>query len=772
MATITREEALAYHSSEPHGKVEVVPTKPTATQRDLSLAYTPGVAVPCLRIHDDESLADLYTSRANLVAVISNGTAVLGLGDIGPLAGKPVMEGKGVLFKRFADIDVFDLEINSKDTDEIVRLVKLLEPTFGGINLEDIAAPACFEIETRLQAEMSIPIFHDDQHGTAIISGAGLLNALMLVDKRIEDIQVVVCGAGASGIACTRFYELLGVRHDNITMVDSIGVLYKGRERGMNPHKEKFARDTKARTLADALKGADMFLGLSQANLLTAEMIRSMAPDPIVFAMANPDPEIEYEAGRAARPDIILATGRSDYPNQVNNVLGFPFIFRGALDVGARCINDDMKLAAAKALAALAQEDVPDSVLKAYGGTPIHFGREYIIPKPFDPRVLLWEAPAVAQAAIKSGVARKPFADVDAYRESLERLLGRSREVMRVVIQQARSHPHRVVFPEGVEAPVLRACQILVDQHLARPILLGDPVAIRGRIRELDLELDDIDIVDPVTSGQLEECARGLYELRARRGLSVQRAARQARDPLYYGLWLLRTGQAEGLVCGVHRSYPQVVRPTLEIVPLRPGVKRAAGMYAMILQERVLFFADATINIDPDPQTLAEIARLSAEAARELFHVEPRVAMLSFSNFGEVKHPACAKVRQAVEILRSTDPGLVVDGEMMADTALVPEIVATAFPHCRIAGDANVLVFPDLQSGNIAYKLTHHLANADLVGPILLGLERPVNAVNHYSTVDEIVHIAAVTVAMAENAIPRVARTERPAVPARAGRGG
>jgi malate dehydrogenase (oxaloacetate-decarboxylating)(NADP+) len=716
----------------------------------LSLAYTPGVAIPCLRIHDDPSLAALYTGRSNLVAVISNGTAVLGLGDIGPLAGKPVMEGKGVLFKRFADIDVFDLEVATHDPDEMVRLVKLLEPTFGGINLEDIAAPACFEIESRLQDQMDIPVFHDDQHGTAIISGAALLNALSLVDKRIEDVRVVVCGAGAAGIACARFYNLLGVRKQNVLLVDSVGVIHRGRERGMNRYKEEWAADTQARTLADALRGADVFLGVSSANIVSPEMLRTMARDPIVFACANPDPEIDFEAGRASRPDVIMATGRSDYPNQVNNVLGFPFIFRGALDVGASRINDEMKLAAARALAALAREDVPDSVIKAYGGAPLHFGRDYIIPKPFDPRVLLWEAPAVAEAAMQSGVARRPFESRDAYLEQLENLLGRSHEVMRVVIHRARKHPNRVVFPEGTEPLVLRACQVLVDERLAQPILLGDAVAIRGRIRDLDLELGDIEIVDPANSESSVACAKALYQLRARRGLSTFRAERLARDPLWFGLWMVRTGLADGLVCGVHRSYPEVIRPTLQLMPLRPGVRRAAGMYAMILPERVLFFADATVNIDPDAETLAEIAMLAADAAHDLFHVTPRIAMLSFSNFGEIHHPACEKVRRAMELVRRVRPDLQVDGEMMADTALVPEIVSSAFPESRIAGDANVLIFPDLQSGNIAYKLTQRLAGADLVGPILLGLEHPVNALNHYSTVEEIVNLTAITVAAAE----------------------
>jgi len=495
-----------------------------------------------------------------------------------------------------------------------------------------------------------------------------------------------------------------------------------------------------------------------------------MGPNPIIFAMANPDPEITYDEAVAARPDAIMATGRSDYPNQVNNVLGFPFIFRGALDVRASAITEPMKLAAVHALAALARQDVPDEVARAYGDDSLRFGREYIIPKPFDPRVLLWEAPAVAEAAMKSGVARRPIADMDAYRESLERLLGRSREVMRVVIQAARANPRRIVFPEGGESTVLRACQILVDQKIARPILMGDPLQVRTRIRELDLDLDDVDIVDAASSKDVEACAHTLFELRARKGVSTFEAAKLARDPLYHGLWLVRTGQADGLVCGVHRSYPEVIRPTLQVISLRPGVKRAAGMYAMILQERVLFFADATINIDPDAETLAEIARLSAEAARDLFQVTPKVAMLSFSNFGGVDHPSCRKVRKAVEILRETDPSLVVDGEMMADTALVSEIVSTAFPQSRIAGDANVLVFPDLQSGNIAYKLTHHLANADLVGPILLGLEQPVNAVNHYSTVDEIVHMTAVTVAMAEPSAPPVTPAGRPLVGSPSGR--
>jgi malate dehydrogenase (oxaloacetate-decarboxylating)(NADP+) len=745
-------DTLDYHSMGRPGKLEVIPSKPCLTQRDLSMAYTPGVAVPCLRIRDDPNDAFKYTGKGNLVAVISNGTAVLGLGDIGALAGKPVMEGKGVLFKRFADVDVFDIELDTHDADEIIKCVKLLEPTFGGINLEDIKAPECFHIEETLKKEMTIPVFHDDQHGTAIISGAALMNAIELVGKDFKKIRVVFSGAGAAGIACANMYIALGVDPKNILMVDSKGVLHDGREK-MNPYKEKYRRKTSARTLADALKDADVFVGVSAKGLVTPDMVRSMAKDPIIFAMANPDPEITYPDAKAARTDVIMATGRSDYPNQVNNVLGFPFIFRGALDVRARAINDQMKVAAAHALAKLAKEDVPDVVIKAYGGERFSFGREYIIPKPFDPRVLTWEAPAVARAAVETGVATAPIKDWDEYVAVLERrILGRGREVMRVVRQKARSKSKRIVFPEGGEEKVLRACQQIIDDKIAEPVLLGDAEEIRAHVAELGLDFAGVEIVDHRHSAKAEFYAKGLFDLRQRAGVTPFEADRLLKDPHYFGVMMVQTGDADGLVCGLNRSYPDTIRPALQIIQLKEGVTRVAGMYCMVLKDKVLFFADATVNIDPSAEELAEIAVMAALIAKEDFSIEPRVAMLSFSNFGSVKHPYAEKMRRATAIAKRLAPDLVLDGEMAADTALVPEICRTTFPHSRIAGDANVLIFPGLTSGNVAYKLVQHLAGAEVIGPILMGLKRPVNVLNHYSSVSEIVNITAITAVMARRA--------------------
>jgi malate dehydrogenase (oxaloacetate-decarboxylating)(NADP+) len=756
------QRALDYHSQGRPGKVEVVPSKPCATQAELSLAYTPGVAVPCLEIEKNPDDAYKYTARGNLVAVITNGTAVLGLGDIGALAGKPVMEGKGVLFKRFADIDVFDIEIDEKDPQKFIAIVKSLEPTFGGINLEDIKAPECFEIEQRLKEQMSIPVFHDDQHGTAIISTAGLLNAIEITGKKIEKVKVVFSGAGAAGIACAEMFIAAGVRRENVLMTDSKGVLWEGRGDNWNTQKKGFVRKTKARTLDDALRGADIFVGVSMANVVSQDMVRSMAKKPILFAMANPDPEITPELARAARADAIIATGRSDYPNQVNNVLGFPFIFRGALDVRASAINEEMKMAAAKALANLAREDVPDEVVKAYGGQELKFGPDYIIPKPFDPRVLLWVAPAVAQAAMDSGVARVPLADMNAYRERLERSLGKGREVMRGVFNKARRNLARVVLPEAEEEKILKAAQIIVEEGVATPVLVGDAQRIRARAEEVGADLDGTEIIDVETSKDLPAFATRMLSLRNRRGMTPRRAAEQARVPLVHGILLVDSGRADGIVCGLNRSYPNTIRPALEILHTAPGVRRVAGMYIVVLRKRVLFFADATVNIEPDARTLAEIAVLAGRTVRDLFDTEPRVAMLSFSNFGSVDHPIARRVAEAVELARAADPTLILDGEMQADTALVPEIVDAAFPHSLIKGDANVLIFPDLQSGNIAYKLAQRLADAEVIGPLIMGLRRPVNVLNHWSSVSEIVNMAALTaVAARAGARPKAGKSAK-----------
>ena len=743
---ITNEEALAYHREGRRGKIEVIATKPTLTQRDLSLAYTPGVAVPVLEIERDPSLAYEYTAKGNLVAVISNGTAILGLGDRGPLASKPVMEGKGVLFKRFADIDVFDIEIAAREPEEVIRIVEALAPTFGGINLEDIKAPECFAIEEALKARLDIPVFHDDQHGTAIISGAALLNALELTGRRIEDVQIVMSGAGASAIACAEFYVLLGARRENIIMVDTKGVIYQGRTEGMNPYKARFARDTKARTLADAIQGADVFVGLSVADVLTPEMLKTMAARPIVFAMANPDPEIRYELARATRPDAIVATGRSDYPNQVNNVLGFPFIFRGALDVRARAINEEMKVAAARALAALAKEDVPDSVLKAYGLTSLRFGPDYLIPKPLDPRVLLWEAPAVAKAAMETGVARI-YIDLDHYREQLEARLGRGWAVMRTMINKARRAPKRIVFGEGEEPKIIRAAAQVEEEGIGHPILLGRPEVIQAHVYELGLDYEP-HVINPVTHECFDRYADALFALRQRKGVTRALACELLRQPNYFGVMMVEMGDADAFISGLTYDYPAVIRPALQIFHTKPGVRRAAGLYIMVVRDKVYFFTDATVNIEPTAEDLAEIAILAADLARE-FDIEPRIAMLSFSNFGSTKHPLAEKVSKAVEIVRARRPDLLVDGEMQADTAVVPEIIEQRYPFSRVK-DANVLVFPNLEAANVAYKLLARLGGAEAIGPVLLGMGKPVHVLQTGDEVKDIVRIAALAVVDAQ----------------------
>jgi malate dehydrogenase (oxaloacetate-decarboxylating)(NADP+) len=746
---IRPEDALEYHSSPPAGKVSVTPTKPCQTQRDLSLAYTPGVAVPCKEIEREPGLVYKYTAKGNLVAVVSNGTAVLGLGNIGALAGKPVMEGKGVLFKRFADIDVFDIELASEDPDEVIRTCQVLEPTFGGINLEDIKAPECFYIEEQLKKTMTIPVFHDDQHGTGIISGAGLLNALEIVGKKIGDVRVVYSGAGAAAIACATHHVRLGVRRENIVMCDIKGVVYEGRTEGMNPYMARFAARTEARTLAEALAGADVFFGLSVGGIVTPRMILGMAPNPIIFALANPDPEIAYDIAVATRPDAIVATGRSDYPNQVNNVLGFPFIFRGALDVRATTINDEMQLAATRALASLAKEDVPDSVLRAYDVERLDFGREYIIPKPFDPRVLIWEASAVAQAAMDTGVAQRPV-DIGRYREELERRLGKAYGLVRNMINKAQRQPKRIVFTEGEESKILRACQILLDEKIAFPILLGSEDKIRAQVEELHLHLEGAQIVDPAKFPRLDEYTEEFFSLRQRKGVTRTEAGQLILNPVTFGSVMVRLNDADALIGGLTTHYPDTIRPALQVIDVRPEMRIVAGVYVLITPKGDLYFlADATVNIEPSSEDLAEIAIEAAEKARR-FNQEPRVAMLSFSNFGSTRHPLADKVRRAVNLVRQRAPGLMIDGEMQADTAVVPQILEETYPFSTLRGGANVLIFPNLEAGNIAYKLLQRIGGADCIGPLLTGLSKPVHVLQRGSEVNDIVHVAAVAVVDAQ----------------------
>jgi malate dehydrogenase (oxaloacetate-decarboxylating)(NADP+) len=745
----TPQQALDYHGGERPGKIQVTSTKPCRTQKDLSLAYTPGVAVPCLEIEKNPHDAYKYTTRGNLVAVVTNGTAVLGLGDIGALAGKPVMEGKGVLFKRFADVDVFDLELDTHNPDDIIKACQLLEPTFGGINLEDIKAPECFYVEETLKKTMKIPVFHDDQHGTAIISGAALLNALEVTGKAIDKVRVVFNGAGAAGIACAAHYVRLGVKREYILMCDTKGVIYKGRKEGMNAYKERFAQETDLRTLAEAMAGADVFVGCSVKGAVTADMVRSMAKNPIVFAMANPDPEITYEEAKFRRSDVIMATGRSDYPNQVNNVLGFPFIFRGALDVRATAINEEMRLAATTALAALAKEDVPDSVCRAYGVERLQFGREYLIPKPFDPRVLLWEAVAVAKAAMDTGVAREPV-NLELYREQLERRLGRAHEVARMMVHKAQASPRQVVFPEGDHEKILRACHTLVEENIAIPILLGNPEVIERKTQELGLELRGVRVIQPAASTLREHYTQELFGLRQRRGVTLTEARSLILNHNYFGSMMLHMGDADALVAGVSQHFPDTIRPGLEIVRVREDLHKVSGCYAMITSKgEVYFLADTSVNIDPTAEDLVEIALCTAQTARR-FDLEPRVAMLSFSSFGSTRHPQTEKVRRAVELLQQADPTLVVDGEIMADVAVSAEQLEQQYPFSTLKGGANVLIFPNLDSANIAYKLLQKLGGAETLGPILMGMSKPVHLLSRGAEVEEIVNVAAIAVVDAQ----------------------
>ncbi|MGB7846853.1 MAG: NADP-dependent malic enzyme [Candidatus Acidiferrum sp.] len=747
--TITKSEALAYHSGTRPGKIEVTPTKPCRTQWDLSMAYTPGVAVPCLEIEKEPNDAFKYTGKGNLVAVVTNGTAVLGLGNIGALAGKPVMEGKAVLFKRFADVDVFDLEVGSTNPDDVIKVCQLLEPTFGGINLEDIKAPECFYIEETLKRTMKIPVFHDDQHGTAIITGAALLNALEIVGKPIDRVRVVFNGSGASGIASAEHYVRLGVKRENILMVDTKGVVYDGRTEGMNPYKARFAQKTNLRTLADAVKDADVFVGLSVKGALTQEMLRTMAARPIVFAMANPDPEITYDDALAARKDVLMCTGRTDYPNQVNNVLGFPFIFRGALDVHATAINEEMKLAATKALAALAKEDVPDSVCHAYGVNRIQFGPTYIIPKPFDPRVLVWEASAVAKAAMETGVARNPV-DLVEYRERLERLLGKAHEVMRTIIHKAQARPERVVFPEGENEKILRAAHILVEENIAQPILLGDEKIIKAKAKELGVALEKIAVVNPQAWPKRQSYINTLYELRQRRGVTLSEAHELINNHNLFGAVMVQVGDADALVGGEDQHFPDTLRPALQVIKPQPGLHHVSGLYVLVTRRGDMYFlADCTVNVEPSAEDLAEIALCAAQMARR-FNVTPRVAMLSFSNFGSTRHALSEKVQRAVRLVHEADPALMIDGEMMADTAVVPEIIEETYPFSKLRGGANVLVFPDLNSANTCYKLLARIGGAEAIGPILMGMSKPVHVLQRGAEVEEIVNIAAIAVVDAQ----------------------
>lgn len=750
--TITKQDALEYHKMGRPGKIEVKPTKPLITQRDLSLAYSPGVAEAVEEIDAHPLTVYELTAKANLVAVVSNGTAILGLGNRGPLAAKPVMEGKGVLFKRFADIDVFDIELNATTADEVVAAVRAIAPTFGGINLEDIKAPECFEIERRLREELDIPVFHDDQHGTAIISGAALMNACEITRRKLSDLQVVIVGAGAAAVATGNFYVLLGVKRENIIMTDLYGVVYEGRPEEMDVYKGMFATKRSIRTLEEALKGADMVIGLSAAGAIKADWLKGMNPDPIILPMANPKPEIMPDEIRAVRPDAIIGTGRSDYPNQVNNVLGFPFIFRGALDCYARQINEEMKMAASKALAELAHEDVPDSVVAAYGGEPIRFGREYLIPKPFDPRVLLWIAPAVVEAAMATGVARRSV-DVRAYRDVLVERQGRGRIVRNSIINRARiGRPKRIVLAEGEEPKIIRAAARIIDEKIGEPILLGRIDKIKETMRELGLVLD-INIIDPFYTPLRQVYADQLYKLRQRRGISRTRAYKLVSDRNYFAPMMVRVGDADTCISGLTYEYPDVIRPALQIFGTRPDVRRACGVYIMVIQGHVYLFTDATMNIDPDADMLAESAILSADFARTL-DIEPRVAMMSFSNFGSVPHPDSDKVRDAVNIVRQKRPDILVDGEMQADTAVVPEIIEERYPFSQVK-DANVLVFPNLAAANIAYKLLARLTESEAIGPILLGMGAPVHVLQAGDDVEEIVAMAAVCVTDAQSRASR-----------------
>lgn len=743
-------EALEYHSKPKPGKVEVLSSKDCSTENALSLAYSPGVAAPCKEIAKDPSKVYDYTTKGNLVAVVSNGTAVLGLGNIGPLASKPVMEGKGVLFKMFAGINVFDIELNAPTVEEFVAAVKALEPTFGGINMEDVAAPECFIIEEQLKKEMNIPVFHDDQHGTAIISGAALINACLITKRKFENVRVVFNGAGAAAISCARIFKALGVQQKNIMLCDSQGVVYRGRTKGMNKYKEEFLVDTEARTLSDAMKGSDVFIGLSVANVLTPEMLLSMNKNPIVFAMANPEPEIDPAVAKEVRPDVIVATGRSDFPNQVNNVLGFPSIFRGALDTRATQINEEMKLAAVKALAELAREDVPDSVSAAYANRHFHFGPDYIIPKPFDNRVLLKVAPAVAKAAMDSGVAQRPIEDLAAYMHSLEMLQSKTRGFIRTIINRvkataaAKKSPLPVVYlAEGRSTKVLKALNSILHENVMRPVLMGDVEQIKQKIKELELDnLNEVEIVHPRKDPRLAAYAQELYDARKRKGVMKAEAERLMVDHNYFAAMAVHKGDADAFVTGATMNYAECVRPILEVIGSGRS-KVASGLNMVLVKDKMLFFADTTMNIEPTAEQLASIA-IHASKVAKYFGLQPKIAMLSFTNFsGQQANPK--KMQEAARLVKQRHPDLIVDGEMQADTAVNPEIVERIFSFCDIKGGANILIFPTLDAGNIGYKLVQQLGGGEVLGPFLMGVKKPANVLQRTCTVDDIVNTMVIT---------------------------
>ncbi|MCB0379238.1 MAG: NADP-dependent malic enzyme [Bdellovibrionales bacterium] len=742
-------EALIYHASKPVGKVSVTSPKPCSSEYELSLAYSPGVAAPCKEIAKENQKVYDYTAKGNLVAVISNGTAVLGLGNIGPEASKPVMEGKGNLFKLFAGIDVFDIELNTKTVDEFVQTVRALEPTFGGINLEDIKAPECFEIEKALREQMNIPVFHDDQHGTAIISGAALINACEITKRKLSKVTIVINGAGAAAIACGRLFISLGVKQKNIIMCDSQGVIYEGRTKGMNPYKAEFAVDTKARTLADALKGADCFVGLSVAGAMTKDMLKSMAKNPIVFAMANPDPEIDPHVAKATRSDVIIATGRSDYPNQVNNVLGFPSIFRGALDVRAKSINEEMKIAAVEALAKLAREDVPEKVSEAYGGQHFSFGPEYIIPKPFDPRVIMWVAPAVAKAAMDTGVALKPIKKFSEYVDKMEALQGHKVSFIRTCINRSKAtarkskHKPRIVFPEGTAHKVLKAASLAMEEGVIHPILLGRTDHVKARINEIGLEnLKKATIIEPRLSDSYDRYVDELYALKQRNGVMFKEAQRLMSDTNYYAAMAVRLGDADGMITGATMNYKDAVRPILKIIG--SGRRRtASGLNMVLLPNKILFFADTAVNINPTAQQIANVA-IHCSRVAEYFKIAPRMAMLSYTNFtSRDENPR--KMKEAARLVKEYNPNFVVDGEMQADTAVSPEIVERIFPFCEIKNGANILLFPNLDAGNISYKLVQQLGEGEVIGPFLMGVNKPAHVVQRTSVVDDIFNTIVLT---------------------------
>lgn len=752
MSSFTKQDALRYHAEGRAGKIEVVPTKPYSTQYDLSLAYSPGVAEPCLEIEKNPDDAYLYTAKNNLVAVMSNGTAVLGLGDIGALAGKPVMEGKGLLFKIFADVDVFDIEVDKKDIEGFIDVAKAIAPTFGGINLEDIKAPECFEIEERLKAELNIPVFHDDQHGTAIISAAGLLNALELNGKKIDKIKIVVNGAGASAISCTNLYVKLGAKVDNVFMVDTKGLVTTSRT-DLNKYKQKYAQNSDLKTLAEVMKGADVFLGLSKGNVVSKEMVQSMAKDPIVFAMANPTPEISYEDAMSARTDIIFATGRSDYPNQINNVLGFPYIFRGALDVKATSINDEMKLAAAYAIAALAKKEVPEKVNTAYKTKNLKFGRDYIIPKPLDPRLIIVVAPAVAKAAIDTGVARHKIEDWEQYEIELMKRMGTYNKLISDVHIKAKQQPKRILFSDAENERVLKAVQVVKNENIAVPVLLGNKLEILRTAKENFIDIGNIEIIDflsPELEGKRKEFACIYFEKRKRKGSTYEESVKLMLDPNYFGVMMVETGEADGFLAGYSTKYADTIRPAIQIIGSNNSTKHIAGMYIVQTKRGPLFFADTTVNIEPSGRVLADTTLLTANEVKK-FNIEPVIAVVSYSNFGAIREGSPQRVQEAIEILHRDYPDLMVDGEMQANYAFNKELRMRKFPFSKLGkSDVNTIIFPNLSSGNIAYKMMNELAEAEIIGPILLGLRKSVHILQMESTVRQIVDMSAICVVDAQ----------------------